>query len=112
MGFSTDAVSFEPGITFFYDTGLANGLYYLLSASQPLSTNEQFPLNFDLSWGNGYSYFTKGAAIHDINIGLSTGWGNEHVTFSPSIVYSITPDKDVNADPGELWGLISLDFSY
>ena len=111
MGFSTDKVSFEPAITFYYDTKLANGLYVLISGSQPLVTAPSFPLNLDVSMGNGYSYFTDGGALHDINFGLSTGWGNKYVSFSPSIVYTITPGDKVNSNSGQLWGLFSLDLS-
>ena len=117
MGFSTDKVSFEPSVTFYYDTDLANGLYYAFAGSQPIITAPKFPVNLDFSLGAGYSYFVDGAALHDINFGLSTSWGNDHVSFSPSVTYTLTPSnkiQDFNGDDddGELWGLFSLDFAF
>ena len=116
IGLLTDNNPVNPYASLFIDFGALEGLYFLAGVELPVGRQMAvFPMMLDISLGfQSYDVIRdenlkQKSGVSDINIGLSTTMGNDNVSFSPAIYWTITGFDEVN-DDDEIWIKLGISF--
>lgn len=112
-GVTASSFPLSPGLTFYYDFNLGDGVYTSLSISRDFRVKEKRIQSIvSIAYTTQYQESDPPVdpGFSDICLGISTDFGFKKITLTPSLNYVIVPNETIN-DENEIWLGLSIGWS-